>query len=81
MSYPGLRWCYFFEADPQTFGIKPSYVKAKGKSLSSSLPSPKLHICYICVTFMYLLYISMINVAFILHLCDMIAHTCDIYVT
>ena len=60
---PGLRSCFFFEADPQIF-LKPSYAKAEGKSLSSSLPLPKLHISYVCVKFMYLLYISMINVAF-----------------
>ena len=63
------------------FFWQPSYVKAEGKSLSSFIPSPKLHICYVCVTLVYLLYISMINVAFMWHLCHMIARTCDIYVT
>ena len=52
----GLRWFYLFKADPQFF-LQPSYVKAEGKSLSSSIPLPKLHVCYICVTLMCLLYI------------------------
>ena len=47
---------YFFEADPQIF-LQHSYVKAEGKSLSSSIPLPKLYICYLCVTLMYFLYI------------------------
>ena len=56
-------WFYLFEADPQIFW-QLSYVKAEGKSLSSFLPSPEVHICYVCVTLVYLLYISMINAAF-----------------
>ena len=64
---------YLFEADPQIFW-QPSYVKAEGKSLSSFLSSPKLHIRYVCVTLVYLLYFSMISVAFMWHLCDMIAY-------
>ena len=41
-------WFYLFEADRQSFW-QPSNVKAEVKSLSSFIPSPKLHICYVCV--------------------------------
>ena len=86
---PGLRRFYFFEADPQIF-LQHSDVKAEGKSLSSSIPLPKLYIFYICVTLMYLLYIYVniyiyIYILEVLHICDidcdLIAHTCDMYVT
>ena len=70
----------FLEADPQIF-LQPSYVKVEGKSLSSSIPLLKLNICYICVTLVYLLDIYMIDIAFMWNICDMIANTCDIYVT
>ena len=71
---------FIFSKLIRNFFWQPSYVKAEGKSLSSFISSPKLHICYVCVTLVYLLYISMINAAFMWHLCDMIAymwHICD----
>ena len=66
MCKPGLRCFYFFDADLPIF-LQPSYIKAGGKSLSSSIPWPKLHVCYICVTLVYLLQKYMINVAFMWH--------------
>ena len=89
---PGLRRFYFFEADPQIF-LQHSYVKAEGKSLSSSIPLPKLYICYICVTLMYLLYIYVYiymyiyirSIAFMWHRlwpdCTYMWHVCDVWRT
>ena len=59
---PGLKWFYFFETDLQIF-LQPSYVKAEGKSLCSSILLPKLHMCDTYVSVMYL-WVYMIDIAF-----------------
>ena len=76
---PGLRCMVLSFRSWSANFLTTSYVKAERKSLSSFIPSPELHICYVCVTLVYLFYISMINAAFMWHLCEMIAYMWHIY--